>query len=395
MHRVVVLGAGYAGLPAVNRMAKQTFRDEVELVLVSTHDQFVERPRLHQVASGQARPSLPLRDFLRPGIDLRLGRVHQLDVEARALHFGGSDQQWSLQYDTLLYAPGSTIDLQVPGAAVHAHSVATPGSARQIASLLTHAPTARVVVCGGGLTGLELASEFADSSRALEVTLVTRGELGDWLSTRARGYVRDALDELGVQVLDHTTISSVQPHHVETNREDVPFDVCVWAGGFVVPQLAAEAGLRVDAAGRVVTTSSLHSVSHDDVFAIGDAAAVPGPWGTALAMGCRTGGFTGPIAADAVVARLSGRTAPTFKFRYIHECISLGRQRHVIQFLDKDGTAVSRTLRGRKARLYKNVVLNAGRWTAKHPGPYRPVRRRHVSSSQSPVPTGTLTRRIS
>ncbi len=390
MHRVVVLGAGYAGLPAVNRIAKQTFRDEVELVLVSTHDQFVERPRLHQLASGQSRPSLPLRDFLRSGIDLRVGRVQRLDVGSRALNFGAPDRPWSLPYDTLLYAAGSTIDLEVPGAAVHAHSVATPESARRIASLLGDAPTARVVVCGGGLSGIELASEFADSNPALEVTLVTRDQLGDWLSPRARSYVRDAMNELGVHVLDQTVVFRVQPHHLQTSGEDVPFDVCVWAGGFVFPQLAAQAGLQVDAAGRVVTDASLRSVSHDDVYAIGDAAAVPGPWGTALAMGCRTGGFTGPTAADAVVARLAGRTGPTFTFRYLHECIGLGRRRHVIQFVDKDGQAVSRTLRDHKATLYKNLVLDAGRWTGKHPGPYRPTRRRHVVlSTPTPYPPTT------
>jgi NADH dehydrogenase FAD-containing subunit len=55
MHRIVVLGAGYAGLPAVNCIARQTYRDDVELVLVSTRDRFVERPRLHQLD----RPATP------------------------------------------------------------------------------------------------------------------------------------------------------------------------------------------------------------------------------------------------------------------------------------------------------------------------------------------------
>ena len=379
MHRVVVLGAGYAGLAAVNRIARQTHREEVELLLVSTHDQFVERPRLHQVASGQGRPGLPLADFLRPGIGLRVGRVERLDVAERTLHFDPSAQPWCLQYDTLVYAPGSTIDLNVPGAAAHTQSVATPESARRIAGLLAHDPKARVVVCGGGLTGLELASEIAESFPAATVTLVTRSELGGWLSFGARDYVRNAMSELGVQVREWTTVSRIQSGQLQTTAGHVAFDVCVWAGGFVVPQLAAEAGIRVDAGGRVVTDASLRSVSHEDVYAVGDAAAVPGRWGPALAMGCRTGGFTGPTGADAVVARLTGRDAPRFRFRYFHECISLGRRRHVIQFVDEFGDTVPRSLRGRKAALYKNLVLDAGRWTLKHPGPYRPGRRRHVA----------------
>lgn len=390
MHRVVVLGAGYAGLPAVNRIARQTYRDEVELVLVSTHDQFVERPRLHQLAAGQPRPDLPLSRFLQPGIDLRVGRVQQIDAAERTLHFDQTNDPCSLRYDTLLYAPGSTIDLSVTGTAAHAHSVATPDSARQIASRLTSHPEARVVVCGGGLTGLELATEIAESFPAAEVSLVTRGALSGWLSDRGRRYVREAMDGLAVRVLDHTTIDRIEPDHVRTDNDNQPFDLCLWAGGFVVPQLAAQAGIHVDGDGRVVTDSTLRSLSHPNVYAIGDAAAVPGPWGDSLAMGCRTGGFTGPTAADALVARLTGRPAPEFTFRYIHECISLGRRRAVIQFVDKDGRAVPRTLRGRKATLYKNLVLNAGRWTGKHSGPYRPVRRRHLdlthATSRDAVP---------
>jgi NADH dehydrogenase FAD-containing subunit len=389
MHRVVVLGAGYAGLPAVNRIARQTYRDEVELVLVSTHEEFVERPRLHQLASGQPLRTVPLRDALRPGVALRIGRVERLDAEGRTLHFAPSEEPRTLRYDTLLYAPGSTIDLSVPGAAVHAHTLATPESTRQIASLLTHQPRARVAVCGGGLTGLELAAEIAEGYPLSTVSLVTRGDLGDWLSDRARGYVREAMDALGVEVVDRTSIERIEADELRTDRGAQPFDLCLWAGGFVVPQLAAEAGLQVDRAGRVVTDSRLRSVSHPDVYAIGDAAAVPGPWGDSLAMGCRTGGFTGPVAADVVVARLTGRPARRFKFRYLHECISLGRRRAVIQFVDKNGRAVRRTLRGRKANLYKNLVLDAGRWTGKHPGPYRPVRRRHALSARDlarPIP---------
>ena len=383
MHRVVVLGAGYAGLPAVNRIARQTYRDEVELVLISNHDQFVERPRLHQLATGQPRPELPLRKFLKPGVDLRVGHVDRLDAAQRTLHFGRTDQPWSLQYDTLLYAPGSTIDLSAPGVAAHAHSVATPESARLVSSLLSQDPKARIVVCGGGLTGLELAAEVAESYPSSDVSIVTRGELAGWLSPRARDYVRKSMAALGVHVQDDTSVTRVESGNVATSRGDTPFDLCLWAGGFVVPQLAAQGGIQVDRNGRVVTDLSMRSVSDEAVYALGDAAAVSGPWGDSLAYGCRTGGFTAPTAADAVVARLTGRPAPRLKFRYIHECLSLGRRHHVIQFLDKDGAVRARTLRGRKARMYKDLVLDSGRWTVKHAGPYGPVRRRHI------VPAGT------
>ncbi len=379
MHQVVVLGAGYAGLPAVNRIAKQTYRDEVELTLVSTHDQFVERPRLHQLATGQRRPDLPLTGFVEPGVGLRIGRVGRLDTGARRLDFAdGSDP---LGYDTLVYAAGSNVDLTtVPGAAEHALTVSDPENARRIAATLRDHDHPRVVVCGGGLTGLELTGEVAEAFPDAQVTLVTDGRLGGWLSPKAQAYVAATLRELGVQVLATTRVTEVGPHHVgRDSGPALPFDVCLWAGGFRVPSLAADAGLQVDARNRVVTGPTLRSLSDPSVFAIGDAAAVPGPWGEALAMGCRTGGFTAPTAADALVAELSARPAREFRFRYVHECLSLGRRHHVIQFLDRDGRPKDRVLRGRLATAYKNVVLNGGRYSAKHPGPFPRARRRHVS----------------
>ncbi len=159
MHRIVVLGAGYAGLPAVNRIARQTYRDDVELVLVSTRDRFVERPRLHQLATGQPRPDLPLAGFLSPGVRLRIGRVERLVDHALAFA-----EATPLSYETLLYAAGSTIDItSVPGVAEHARTVTSPESALAIAAALRADTRARVVVCGGGLTGLELAAEVAES----------------------------------------------------------------------------------------------------------------------------------------------------------------------------------------------------------------------------------------
>jgi NADH dehydrogenase FAD-containing subunit len=369
----------------VNRIARQTYRDEVELVVVSTHHEFVERPRLHQLATGQPRPDLPLSRFLAHGVAARIGRVERIDRAERTLHL--ADESAELAYDTLVYAAGSTIDLTVvPGAATHAVSVTSPAAARGIAERLGAHPHGRVVVVGGGLTGLELAGEVAESYPQADVTLLTAGDAGDWLSPRARAYVGGAFDDLGVRRLGQTRVLEVQPGRLVTDVGGGPrFDLCLWAGGFAVPRLAADSGLEVDERGRVVTDEHLMS-SDDHIYAIGDAAAVPGHWGSALAMGCRTGGFTGPTVADTIVARLAGREAREFHFRYLHECLSLGRRHALVQFLDRDGEPLDRVLRGRAARWYKNAVLDAGRWVGRRPGPYLPRRRRHVQVTTTAAP---------
>ena len=155
------------------------------------------------------------------------------------------------------------------------------------------------------------------------------------------------------------------------------FDLCVWAGGFTVPTLAAEAGLAVDPRGRIVTDDHLRSITDPRVFAIGDAAAIPGAWGDALAMGCRTGALTGPYVADLIAHQLWGKPTSAFRFRYLHECISLGRHNGLVQFLHRDESPTSTILTGRAALAYKEMTLRGAVLFFGSPGPY-PPRRRHV-----------------
>ena len=157
--------------------------------------------------------------------------------------------------------------------------------------------------------------------------------------------------------------------------------VCVWAGGFTVPSLARDSGLEVDRTGRILTDRHLRAVGDDDIWALGDAAAVPGPWGDALAMGCRTGGFTAPAGADNVAAALTGGRLRELDYRYFHECISLGRRRGLVQFLREDGSPRNLVLRGRLALCYKEATLRSVVVVLRWPGPYLPRRRCRVAST--------------
>ncbi|MCW2549903.1 MAG: dehydrogenase, FAD-containing subunit [Mycobacterium sp.] len=383
-HRIVVLGAGYAGLPAAQRLARQVRPDEVEVTLVSAAPDFVERPRLHQLAVGQQLPDRSLAKLLEgTSVELTLGTVIGLDPAGRRVAIGsgpdGSARQ-AIGYDTLVYALGSNIDLtSVPGVAEHTSSLTGRDAAFGLRSRLPDLAAAHgtVVVAGGGLTGIETAAELAESFPGLRVQLVSGRAPGSHLSGKAQAYLGDAFAALGVDVVAGVHIAEVRAEAlVIDGGGELPFDACVWAGGFSVPQLARACGLEVDAAGRARVDANLRSLSHPDIYVIGDAAAVSGPWGSELSMGCRTGGFTGPQVADAIAARLTGREPKPFKFRYFHECISLGRRRGVVQFLNADELPKNRVLTGRAAIAYKNMTLNGAQLLFRHPGPYLARRRR-------------------
>jgi NADH dehydrogenase FAD-containing subunit len=291
-------------------------------------------------------------------------------------------------YDTLVYALGSNIDVtSVPGAAEHCVTLVGSSAAAELRNRLTSlAPGTTVAVCGGGLTGIEIAAEIATAFPAVRMQLVSARTPGGWLSGKGRRYLRDTLDELGVEIVDEARVERVEAGRlVLAGGRRVPFELCVWAGGFTVPTLARKAGLAVNAADRALVDATFRSVNHPDVYVIGDAAAIAGSWGGQLAMGCRTGGFTGPKVADIIAARLTGRDPAPFAYRYIHECISLGRRHGLVQFLNRDETPKSRILTGRKAIMYKNATLNGAKLLFRHSGPML-ARRRHLRPTGSTAP---------
>ncbi|MFE9745615.1 NAD(P)/FAD-dependent oxidoreductase [Saccharothrix saharensis] len=359
---IVVVGAGYAGLAAAKLAAKWT---DSRVTLVNARDRFVERVRLHQLAVGQRMRDVPLADLLKgTGVELVVDRVTEIDPEARKVRLTGG----ALAYDRLIYALGSYSDLSgVPGAAEHAHTVSTREDAEKLAAALKSART--VAVMGGGLTGIEAASELAESRPDLDVLLVTGGGFGDDLSDKGRRHLRKVFDRLGVRVRDHAHVTEVRADGlVLGGGELVAADTVVWTAGFAVPDLAARAGFAVDGRGRMLVDQTLTSISHPEVQGIGDAAAMKRHDGLELRMACATGLPTTQQAVRALAKRVGGEEpADRLDFQYRIRCISLGRRDGLIQFVDADDTAKERVLTGRAAAWTKELVVRSALLFQSHP----------------------------
>ncbi|MFJ8113732.1 NAD(P)/FAD-dependent oxidoreductase [Streptomyces sp. NPDC096132] len=373
--RIVVLGAGYAGLFAAIRLAHRTRRTGARITLVNPSDRFTERLRLHQTATGQRLADHRIPDLLTgTGVVFVRGTATDLDPEARTVTLDAGAA--TLAYDTLVIALGSATDTsRVPGAQEHACTLNGRDAAERLAARLGEVET--VAVCGSGLTGVEMATEIAESYPRLHVTLVGAEEPGALMGAGARAHLRRALDRLGVEVRSGLPVTKVLPDVVElAGGESVAAQACVWTAGVRVPALAAEAGLTVDERGRIVTDATLRSVSHPSVYAIGDAAAVRMPWGL-LHGTCGSGMPTAQYTADAVARRLRGKEPGPFRFGYVHQAVSLGRRDAVIQFTHPDDTPRRAYLKGRLAVRYKEAVSSS-------PVPfYRLSRRMNVTATVS------------
>ncbi|MFF7528435.1 NAD(P)/FAD-dependent oxidoreductase [Streptomyces bobili] len=397
--RIIVLGAGYAGAIAAGRLAKRLHREDVTITLVNAEPDFVERVRMHQLAVGQDLKPRPFSEmFAGTGVRLKLAKVTAVDVDRRTVSVTGTDAGPNgveeLEYDTLVYALGSGWNPQgVPGTAEHAHDIAgRPGALRlreRLARLTAGQP---VVVVGGGLTGLEAATEIAESRPDLDVALAARGDLGDWLSPKGRGHLRKVVDGLGITVHEHTAVTGVAADHITTaDGATVPAAVTVWTTGFAVHPIARATSLEVTDTGQIVVDRTMRSVSHPDVYAIGDAASVTGPADKPLRMSCASGVPTAWQAADAIAARLTGGKIPEVALRYFNQCISLGRKQGLIQYVTADDRAVRAALTGRTAALYKEVICRGAAWGVANPTMRMPTRRRRVTAGRPEASSAATT----
>ncbi|MET9959518.1 FAD-dependent oxidoreductase [Streptomyces sp. NPDC006326] len=381
-HRIVVLGAGYAGAVTAGRLARRLHRDDVEITLVNGDPDFVERIRLHQLASGQDLPRRPLREVYEgTGVQVRTAWVTAVDADRKTVGLSGENGAESLGYDTLVYALGSTnAEHDVPGVAEYAHNVAGKQDALRLRGALGELQAGEaVVVVGGGLTGIEVATEIAEARPDLDVAIAAREGVGSWLGDKAQRHLRVVFDRLGITVHEGADITRVEANRVVTGAAgEIPAQLTVWTAGFTVHPIAAATTLEVSDTGRIVVDGTMRSVSHPDVYAVGDAALAEGAGGKALRMACATATPMAWQAADALAARLTGRKVPRKPIGYAAQCISLGRRDGILQRVTHEDQMTSTVITGRAGARIKEFICASTAWGLAHPTMLLPTRRRRV-----------------
>ncbi|KMO98344.1 NAD(P)/FAD-dependent oxidoreductase [Streptomyces roseus] len=368
IHHVLILGAGYAGMSAAVQLgARVGRRPDVRVTLVNAQERFTERLRLHMTATGQQLAELSIPELLEgTGARFVRGWVTAVDAGARTVRI---DDDRVLHYDTLVYGLGSVADLaRVPGVEEHAYTLNSAEDAAVLADRLDRLAGAdadgssgsgTVVVVGSGLTGVESAAEIAERHPGLDVVLLGRQEPGASMTPKAGAYLRAALGRLGVAVRSAVEVVEVLPGAVElAGGERVRADAVLWTSGTRVSPLAAAAGLAVDERGRVLTDAALRSLSHPQVYAVGDAAAIRQGYGVMHGT-CQGGMPTGVHAAVSIVRTLKGKEPRPFRFGYYHTPVSLGRNDAVVQFTRPDDSPRRIHLTGRTAARYKEAVSAA------------------------------------
>ncbi|MHA3019707.1 NAD(P)/FAD-dependent oxidoreductase [Mycobacterium sp. BMJ-28] len=359
--QVIVIGGGYAGVLAANHLRQ---RPGTEVTLVNARPEFVERIRLHQLVAGTHDATADYAALLADGVRLVIDKAERIDTAARRVELTSG---LTLGYDYLVYAVGSTS----AGAPEFGYALAEFEDAQRLGARLQDVPvSAPIVVVGGGLTGIEAASEFAEAGRP--VTLAAGPVLGPSLGAQARRSAAKQLAKLGVTVIEGPKVAAVHADRVElADGSELPSAATVWTAGFGVPELAARSGLRTDALGRLLTDETLVSIDDDRIVGAGDAVA---PSGMPLRMSCQAAMPLAAQAARTVLARIDGRTPEPINQAFAGQCVSIGRSFGTIQISHTDDTPRRAYIGGRIAASIKEMVCKGTVWQlrreAAKPGSY-------------------------
>ncbi|MET7655139.1 MULTISPECIES: FAD-dependent oxidoreductase [unclassified Streptomyces] len=303
--RIVIVGAGFAGYRAARTLAREA-RGRADITLLNPTDHFLYLPLLPQVAAGILEPrrvTVSLSGNLRQ-VRLVLGEADRIDLDARTVHYTNPEgETGTLGYDRLVLAAGSVNKLlPIPGVAEHAHGFRGLPEALYLRDHLTRQVelaasgdnatdrTARCtfVVVGAGYTGTEVAAQgqlFTDA--LVRAHPLRRGMRPRWLLLDVASRVLPELDERlsrtadrvlrerGVEVRMGTSVKEATRDGVLlTDGEFVDTRTLVWCVGVRPDPLAESLGLPLER-GRLLVEPTLQVPGRPEVFACGDAAAVP------------------------------------------------------------------------------------------------------------------------
>ena len=362
--QIVVLGAGYAGLMAAIRLAGKTKKRPVKVILVNAGDHFVERPRLHETATGKPPRQKPLANLIAgTGIEFRQGYVTALNPDQQQMVVETAGRRESIPYDYLVYSLGSRADrTAVPGVAEYAYTLDASGplSAGPLHRRLGELAPAggQVAVVGSGPTGIEAAAEIADLYPTLKVTIVTQGEFGAFKNERVQRYMRGAMERLHIELVEGAGVREVREDKlIVADGRTIAFDVAIWAGGFRVLPLAREAGLQVNRRDQVLVDPYFRSLTRPNIYVAGDAAQPIRQPGAPLRMALFPALVTGAHVADNLKWIVRGQEQRPLGFSYYGQGIALGRHDAVGFVTFPDDDPVGPLVTGRLGLVVRNFFV--------------------------------------
>lgn len=346
MERIVVIGAGFAGLWSALGAARKL--DEQGIPGTDVEVAVINPTRYHSIRVRNYEEPLeqtlvPLSEVLDPaGVALIEGTVSDIDPTARRVIVGTRDSVRQLDYDRLVFAAGSKLaHPAIPGLAEHAYDVDTHAGAKRLGehlrSLPARADTAgryTVAVIGAGLTGVEIAAELP-SRLASIAGEAARGGIRVILADRtpkisqgmgaAQPVIEQAMRELGVELMPGISLKSVDARGIElAGGARIDAATVIWCGGMRANVMTGRFGVALDELGRLPVDEFLRVQGVPGVFAAGDCARLLIDGERPSVMSCQHSRPMGRYAGHNVVCDLLGLDMLPLRIDWYTTILDLG-----------------------------------------------------------------------
>lgn len=337
--QVCILGGGFGGLFTALYLSRYRWPQSAvpQITLVEQRDHFLFTPLLYELITGELQTwhIAPSFQKLLAGTNVRFcqAKVQVVDLEKQQVQLQDGE---ILTYDRLVLAVGrGTLLDVVPGAADHAFPFRTLTDVNRLEARLQALEISdrrdiRIVVAGGGPSGVELACKLADRLQNRgQVRLVDRGKqiLKDFSVATQKASHR-ALAARQVKVDLETSIEAVEADHITLSREGqavrVPADLVLWTVGTRSWDWVQTLSCRQNDQGQLLALPTLQLVDHPEVLALGDLADVRDAGGKQVPATAQATFQQSKTAARNLRASL--RKKPLLAFRYLHlgEMMTLG-----------------------------------------------------------------------
>jgi NADH dehydrogenase len=347
MQRILIVGAGFAGMYAALNAARLRDKqgisaNDLEIVVVAPEPRLVIRPRLYEPAPETMVASLA-EVFEAVDVRYERGRVDVIDSAGKSVTVVGADGiRRSLGYDRLVLAAGSLgFKPDIPGLARYGFTVDQLDDAitldRHLSALANRPSSAArdtVVVCGGGFTGIEVATEMPSRLRAVlgptanvRVVIVDRNDvIAPAMGAQPRPLIEKALREVGVEMRLGVGVVALTGSGVTlSDGQSIESATVIWAGGFRASPLTAQVPADRDRSGRLIVDPDLRVAAVPTIFATGDTAqAATDDLGHLALMSCQHANRLGACAGFNAAADLLGAPLEPYRQKNYVTCLDLG-----------------------------------------------------------------------
>jgi NADH dehydrogenase len=350
VNNVLVLGGGYGGLTVVQELLESDLPKGAKIYLVDRMPFQGLKTEYYALAAGTVtdmdiRVAFPVD----PRLEVVYGEIAGIDFEQKTVAVSGHDP---VSYETLVIGLGCTDNYHgIAGAAEFSCSIQSLSSTRRTYQQVNDIrPNGQVTIVGGGLSGVEIASELRESRPDLHIRILDRsGSILNGFPARLQKYVSSWFHEHEVDMRSHICITSLEQGVIYNGAEAITTDVTVWTAGIHPVELVRHLDVPKDPQGRLIVNQWHELPNVPNVFVVGDCAS------SAHSPSAQLAEAMGKQVAEVITSRWAGKVPNLGRIKLKGVLGSLGKKAGF-------GLMGSTPIIGRVPRVLKSGVL----WMSKH-----------------------------